>query len=96
MGADKRLLSDLARMAGGAAGLAAGMREEVEALVRQRVQRALTSMDLVSREEFEAVKAVAQAARAEQEKLEERVAALEGAAKTKRKAPAKKAPPTQD
>ena len=92
MGADKRLLSDLARMAGGAAGLAAGMREEIEALVRQRVQRVLNGMDLVSREEFDAVKAVAQTARLEQEALEARVAALEAAAKPKRKAAAKKTP----
>lgn len=94
MGVDKRLLSDLARVAGGAAGLAAGMREEIEALVRQRVQRALATMDLVSREEFEAVKAVAQTARAEQEKLEVRLAALEGATSAKRKAASKKTPAT--
>lgn len=82
MGVEKKLLSDLARMAGSAAGLAAGMREEVECLVRQRVQNMLSGMDLVSREEFEAVKEVAQAARAAQEQLEGRIAALEGGRKT--------------
>ena len=86
MGVEKKLLSDLARMAGSAAGLAAGMREEVENLVRQRVQKMLSGMDLVSREEFDAVKQVAQTARAEQERLEGRIAALEGERKTPPKA----------
>ncbi len=85
MGAEKKLFSDLARMAGSAAGLAAGMREEVENLVRHRVQNMLSGMDLVSREEFEAVKQVAQTARAEQEKLEVRLAKLEAAYATRTK-----------
>lgn len=85
MGAEKKLFSDLARMAGSAAGLAAGMREEVENLVRHRVQNVLSGMDLVRREEFEAVKQVAQTARAEQEKLEVRLATLEAAYATRTK-----------
>ncbi len=86
MGAEKKLLSDLARMAGSAAGLAAGMREEVENLVRHRVQNMMSGMDLVSREEFEAVKQVAQTARAEQEKLESRLAKLEAVLENGKKA----------
>lgn len=72
-----RLLDDVARLANGAAGVASGLREEVEALVQQRLERVLADMELVRREEFEAVEAVAIKAREEQEILEKRVAALE-------------------
>jgi len=71
------LLDDLAKLAAGALGVAAGMRDEVEALFRERLARVLDNMELVSREEFEAVKAMAAAARSEQEDLARRVAALE-------------------
>ena len=77
MQVDNRFLDDLARVANGAAGALSGVREEVEALVRQRAERFLADMDLVTRDEFEAVKAVAAKARLEQEALEARVAALE-------------------
>jgi len=72
-----RLLDDLARVANGAAGVAAGMRAEIEALVQDRVERVLARFDLVTREEFEAVKALAAKARSEQEALEQRVKQLE-------------------
>jgi BMFP domain-containing protein YqiC len=72
-----RLLDDIARVANGAAGVATGMREEVEALVQERVERVLARLNLVTREEFEAVKAMAAKARSEQEALEKRVQALE-------------------
>jgi BMFP domain-containing protein YqiC len=74
-----RLLDDIARVANGAAGVATGMREEVEALVQERVERVLARLNLVTREEFEAVKAMAAKARSEQEALEKRVRALETA-----------------
>ena len=74
---ENRFLDDLARVANGAIGALSGVREEIEALVRQRVDRFLADMDLVTREEFEAVKEVAARARTEQEALEHRVAALE-------------------
>lgn len=74
---DHRLIDDLARVAGGALGTLAGMREEVEARLRQEFQRILAGMDLVPREEFEVVRAMAAKAREEQERLSERVAALE-------------------
>lgn len=80
-----KLFDDLARVANGAAGAASGIRAEIEGIVRQRLERLLSDMDLVPRDEFEAVKAVAQKAREEQEKLEERVAALE-----KQKTPGRK------
>jgi BMFP domain-containing protein YqiC len=74
---DHRLIDDLARVAGGALGTLAGVREEVEARLRQQFERVLAGMDLVTREEFEVVRAMAQAAREEQERLAARVAALE-------------------
>lgn len=77
MQTDNRFLDDLARVANGAVGALSGVRDEIETLVRQRVERFLADMDLVTREEFEAVKAVAARARSEQEALEERVTALE-------------------
>ena len=72
-----RLLDDIARVANGAAGVATGMREEVEALVQERVERVLSRLNLVTREEFEAVKAMAAKARSEQEAMEKRVRDLE-------------------
>ncbi len=86
-----RLLDDLARLANGAAGVASGLREEVEGLVQQRIERVLADLDLVRREEFEAVEAVAIRAREEQEALEKRVAELEKKlAATARRKPATK------
>ena len=72
-----RLLDDLARVATGALGIATGVRDEAEALLRQRFERVLTKMDLVTREEFEAVKAMAVKARAEQETMAKKLAELE-------------------
>lgn len=79
-----RLLDDIARVANGAAGVATGMRDEVEALVQERVERVLSRLNLVTREEFEAVKAMAAKARSEQEKLEKRVRELEASASGKK------------
>ncbi len=77
MQTQNRLLDDLARVATGALGVAAGMRDEIEARLRDQFEKILTGMDLVAREEFDAVKAMAAKARAEQETLARRVAALE-------------------
>jgi len=77
-----RLLDDLARVASGALGVASGVREEMEARLRDQFERILRRMDLVTREEHEVVRAMAVKAREEQERLAERLAALEaGAAK---------------
>lgn len=76
---DSRLIDDLARMFGGAMGGAHGVRHELEAAFRRQMERALAAMDVVSRDEFEAVKAMAAKARAEQEALEARIARLEAA-----------------
>lgn len=79
MQSSNRLLDDLAKVASGAASAVAGVREEVEGLVRQRVERLIADLDLVSRDEFDVAKAMAAKARTEQEKLEQRVKALEEA-----------------
>jgi BMFP domain-containing protein YqiC len=89
---DNRHFDDLARMANGALHTVSGVREELEARMRERVERWLVDMDMVPREEFEAIKAVAQTARIEQEKLAVRVEALEQqlAAQTPKKTAAAK------
>jgi len=79
MQVDSRLLDDLARVAGSALGAVSGMRGEVEAAVRRRLEQALSGMDLVSRDEFDAVQEMAAKARTEQETLTKRVAELEAA-----------------
>lgn len=79
-----RFFDDFARVASGAMGVAAGFRDEFEGLVRQQIERVFARMDLVTREEFEAVKAMAAKARSEQEALAERVAALEKRAPARR------------
>jgi len=72
-----RLLDDAARIAGGAVSTLAGAKREIEALVRQQLERMLASLDLVTRDEFDAVKEMAAKARSEQEALTDRLAALE-------------------
>lgn len=73
------VLDDLARVAAGALGVAAGMRKEAEELLKQRFAAVIGSEGFVTREEFEAVKAMAAKARAENEALETRIAKLEAA-----------------
>ena len=73
MQTQNRFISDIARLATGAAGVAAGMRGEVEAKFRLRLERLLADMDLVTRDEFEAVRDSVAKARAEQEDLRDRV-----------------------
>jgi len=74
---DRRLFDDMARVASGAAGAFGGIRSRMEGELRDHVERLLARMKLVTREEFEVVEALAQKARAEQEILAERLAALE-------------------
>lgn len=71
------IFDDFARVFSGAVGAASGVRGEVEARVRAQLERLLADMDLVPREEFEAVQAMAAKAREEQEVMAERLAALE-------------------
>ena len=72
-----RLFEDLAKIAGSAAGSLSGLKGEIEARARQRLEDVATRLDLVTREDFDAVLAVAIKAREEQERLEKRVAELE-------------------
>lgn len=71
------LLDDLAKVASGALSAATGVKDEAEVLFRQKIERVFASLELVSREEFEVVKAMAAKARAEQEDLAARLKALE-------------------
>lgn len=66
---DSRLFEDIAKMASGAAGAAMDMRRELEALVTDKLERIIARDRFVTREEFEVVRAMAQKAREENEKL---------------------------
>lgn len=77
MQTNNRFFDDIAKMANGAMSAAAGVREEMEQLIRQQFERFLGEHDLVTYEEFAAVREQANKARAEQEVLAERVAVLE-------------------
>ncbi len=85
MQTENRFLDDLARVASGAMGSLAGVRTEVEARLKQQFRRILEEMDLVPRDEFDAVKAMAAKARKEQLALSKRLATLEAAAGAKKK-----------
>jgi BMFP domain-containing protein YqiC len=71
------VFDDLARLMTGAMGMAQGMNEEAKGFMRAQADRFVAEMDLVSRDEFEAVKQLASEARAEADALKARVAALE-------------------
>jgi len=77
MQTDKRILDDLARLAGGALGAFSGLKTETEAFIRDQLERILSRMDLVRRDEFDAVKAMAAKAREENDALSQRLALLE-------------------
>ncbi|MFJ5368064.1 accessory factor UbiK family protein [Bosea sp. CER48] len=72
-----RILDDIARLATDAAGAAQGVRREVETVVKTQIERLLRDLDVVTREEFEAVREMALIAREENDKLAARLAALE-------------------
>ena len=72
-----RFFDDLAGVAGGAFSALAGLREEIESVVRARVDEAIRKFDLVKREDLEAVQEMAALARAGQEAADARIAALE-------------------
>jgi len=77
MQSQNRFLDDVARVASGAVGAISGVRDEIEARLRDQLERVLAGMELVGRDEFEATKAMAAKAREEQEVLMARVEALE-------------------
>lgn len=72
-----RFFDDLSKLMTDAAGLADGARREVDTALRSQLERLLAGMDVVTREEFEAVRDMAALARAENDRLRERIAALE-------------------
>lgn len=74
---NNRFLDEIAKLMTDAAGAADGLKREVDTLMRAQGERFLRDMDVVQREEFEAVKAMAEKARAENERLEARIVALE-------------------
>jgi len=76
---DNPFLDGLARFFTDAAGAAQSLRNEIDTFVKARLEKLVADMDFVPREEFEAVKEMAAKARAENERLEARIAALESA-----------------
>ena len=70
-------LSDVTKLMSDAAGVAQGVRREAETLARTQIERVLSTMNVVTREEFEAVRDMAALAREENERLEKRLAELE-------------------
>src|SRR5687767_9487272 len=72
-----RFFDELGKLITDAAGAAQGVRKEIESVVRSQAENILRELDVVQREEFEAVKAMAQKAREENEQLKTRLAELE-------------------
>jgi len=81
MQSQNKLFDDLVKVLNGVAGTAAGMGREAQAAMQERAREWVGGLDMVSREEFEAVKAMAAAAREQNEALEARIAALEAGLK---------------
>lgn len=82
MQSENRLFDDFVKVLNGAAGTFAGMTREAEAGFRERVREWVGGLDMVSRDEFEAAKAIAVAAREEAQELKARVEALEAGLKS--------------
>ncbi len=75
---NNRFFDEVARLMNDAAGAAQGVKREVDTVVRHQAERILNDLDLVKREEFDAVKDMARLAREENEALKARIEALEG------------------
>ena len=102
MQSEKHIFDDLAKMINGVAGTMAGAGREAEANLREKMREWVGGLDLISREEFDAVREMAAKSRAENDELLKRIEALETKAASKKpvsqktttkKAPAKKASP---
>ena len=74
---NNRIFDEFAKLMNDAAGVAQGVRDEAETAIRAQLERFMGDMDLVTRDEFEAVKAMAVAARDENDRLATRLAVLE-------------------
>ena len=81
MQSQNRIFDDLVKMMNGVAGTMAGVGREAESSMRDKMREWVGGMDFVSRDEFDAVKAMAIAARDENDALKKRIDALEQAAK---------------
>lgn len=95
MQTDNRIFDDFARLMSGAMGAAGSLRQEMEAAWRAWLERRLSELDLVTRDEFDVVRAMAEKAREENVALETRVKALEkrlAALETKKSASPRKRP----
>jgi BMFP domain-containing protein YqiC len=79
MQSQNRIFDDMARVAGGALNALTSLKDEIEAMIRDRMERFMTEGNFVRREEFDVVRAMAAEARAEQERLVKRIAELERA-----------------
>ena len=88
MQSQNRMFDDLVKVLNGAAGTFAGMGREAEGAMRERMRAFVGGLDMVGREEFEAAKAIAVAAREEAQALKARVEALEAALAAAGSAPA--------
>ena len=86
MQSENKMFDDFVKMVNGFAGTVAGMGREAESSAREKFKEWIGGMDFVGRDEFEAVKAMAAAARDENEALRLRIAALEGKPAAKPKA----------
>ena len=97
MQSENKLFDDFVKMVNGVAGTMAGMGREAESSMREKMREWMAGADFVGRDEFEAVKAMAAAARDENEALKSRIAALEakagGAASTTKRPPRPKGSP---
>lgn len=92
MQTDNRLFDDFVKFVNGAAGTVAGMARETESAARERAREWIGGLDFVSRDEFEAVKAMAAAARDENDALKARLDALEAQLAAKAASPRAKKP----
>ena len=94
MQSQNRIFDDFVKVMNGAAGTIAGMTREAQTAMQERMREWVGGLDMVSREEFDAVKAMAAAARDQNDALEARIAALEAsAAKPAKVKAAAKTPP---
>ena len=88
MQSENRLFDDFVKVMNGAAGTLAGMGREAQEAARERMREWVGGLDMVGREEFEAMKAIAIAAREESAALKSRIEALEAAAAKPKRKPA--------
>lgn len=88
-----RILDEIARLMNDAAGVAQGVRREVDTVFRAQAERILRDLDLVQRDEFEAIKEMVKLAREENEELKARIATLEAKLASAGASPATTPPP---